>query len=177
MAFLVRGAVPVTTLAPAIRRAVAGVDPLLALSGPPITMDAAFAKLQALPRFTMWLLVLLGATGLALSIVGVYGVIAYFVSQRTHEFGVRMALGAPRPALLWMVVKEGIVLGVFGVAVGTVAAYGMTKFLARLVFGITTHDPMTYGAVAAGLALVAGAASYLPAIRATKVDPVEAIRA
>jgi putative ABC transport system permease protein len=112
-----------------------------------------------------------------LSIVGVYGVIAYFVSQRTHEFGVRMALGAPRPALLWMVVKEGIVLGVFGVAVGTVAAYGMTKFLARLVFGITTHDPMTYGAVAAGLALVAGAASYLPAIRATKVDPVEAIRA
>jgi putative ABC transport system permease protein len=177
MAFLVRGAVPVTTLAPAIRRAVAGVDPLLALSGPPITMDAAFAKLQALPRFTMWLLILLGATGLALSIVGVYGVIAYFVSQRTHEFGVRMALGAPRPALLWMVVKEGIVLGVFGVAVGTVAAYGMTKFLARLVFGITTHDPMTYGAVAAGLALVAGAASYLPAIRATKVDPVEAIRA
>jgi putative ABC transport system permease protein len=177
MAFLVRGAVPVTTLTPAIRRAIASVDPLLALSGRPTTMDAAFAKLQALPRFTMWLLILLGVTGLALAIVGVYGVIAYFVSQRTHEFGVRMALGAPRPSLLWMVVKEGVVLGVLGVVAGTVAAYGMTRFLARFLFGITTHDPWTYGAVAAGLALVAGAASYLPALRATKVDPVEAIRA
>jgi predicted permease len=177
MAFLVRGAVPVTRLTPAIRRAISSVDPLLALSGPPTTMDAAFAKLQALPRFTMWLLVLLGATGLALAVVGVYGVIGYFVSQRTREFGVRMALGAPRPSLLWMVVKEGVVLGVLGVAVGTIAAYGMTRFLSSFLFGITAHDPLTYAAVAAGLALVAAAASCLPAIRATRVDPVEAIRA
>jgi predicted permease len=176
MAFLIRGAVPVATLTPAIRRAVAGVDPQLALSGV-TTMDTAFATLQALPRFTMWLLILLGATGLALAVVGVYGVIAYFVSQRTHEFGLRMALGAQSGSLQWMVVREGITYGVMGVIAGTAAAYGLTRFLSRLMFGITTHDPVTYAAVAALLAGVAVLASYVPARRATKIDPLAALRA
>ena len=177
MAYLVRGAVPVATLAPAIRRAVASVDPLLALSGRLITMDEAFARLQALPRFAMWLLILLGSTGLALAVVGVYGVIAYFVSQRTHEFGLRMALGAQGGALQWMVVREGFVFGLAGVAVGTIAAYGLTRFLASFMFGISTHDPVTYVIVASLLALVAALASYVPARRATKIDPLTALRA
>ena len=177
MAYLIRGAVPVSTLTPAIRRAVASVDPLLALSGRPTTMDDAFTKLQALPRFAMWLLILLGSTGLALAVVGVYGVIAYFVSQRTHEFGLRMALGAPGGALQWMVVREGFVFGVAGVTVGTIVAYGLTKFLARFMFGISTHDPVTYAIVAALLAIVAGVASYVPARRATRIDPLTALRA
>src|SRR5262249_56574558 len=121
MAFLIRGTVPVSTLLPSIRRAVASVDPELALSRT-TTMDAALSDLQATPRFTMWLLILLGGTGLALAVVGVYGVIAYLVAQRTHEFGVRMALGANGAMLQWMVVREGIALGVVGVLVGTVAA-------------------------------------------------------
>ena len=177
MAYLVRGAVPVAGLTPAIRRAIAGVDPLLALSSRPITMDEAFARLQALPRFAMWLLIMLGATGLALAVVGVYGVVAYFVSQRTHEFGLRMALGAQGGALQWMVVREGVAFGIAGVAVGTIAAYGLTRFLASFLFGISTHDPLTYAIVALLLALVAALASYLPARRATRIDPLTALRA
>ena len=175
MAFLIRGSVPVSTLLPSLRRAVATVDPELALSRTK-TMDAAFADLQALPRFTMWLLILLGATGLALAIVGVYGVIAYLVAQRAHEFGVRLALGAQGGALQWMVVREGIVFALAGVTIGSMAAFGLARFLSALLFGITTHDPMTYGVVAGALAAVAGVASYWPARSATRIDPLKALR-
>lgn len=175
MAYLIRGSLPVSLLVPSIRRAVASVDPSLALSGT-TTMEAAFGDLQATPRFTMWLLILLGGTGLALAIVGVYGVIAYLVTQRTHEFGVRMALGADGGMLQWMVVREGIMLGVAGVLVGTVVASGLAKFLSALMYGITTHDVTTYAVVAAGLAAVAAVASYVPARRATRIDPLEALR-
>lgn len=175
MAFLIRGSVPVSTLLPSVRRAVASVDPALALSRT-TTMDAAFADLQALPRFTMWLLILLGGTGLALAVVGVYGVIAYLVAQRTHEFGVRLALGAPGGSLQWMVVREGLVFGLAGVAVGTIAAFSLSRFLAALMYGITTHDAITYAAVAAALTLVAGLASFVPARRATRIAPVEALK-
>ncbi len=175
MAFLVRGGVPVLTLVPAIRRAVATVDPQLALSNT-TTMDDAFARLQALPRFTMWLLTLLGATGLVLAVVGVYGVIAYFVTQRTHEFGVRMALGATGASLQRLVVREGLVFALAGVATGTLAAYGLTRFLAGFMFGITTHDPVTYALVAGILGVVAALASFIPARRATRIDPLVALR-
>jgi ABC-type antimicrobial peptide transport system permease subunit len=125
----------------------------------------------------MWLLVLLGGAGLALAIVGVYGVIAFLVAQRTHEFGVRLALGAPGSALQWMVVREGLAFAVAGVAIGTAAAIGLARFLSAFLFGITAHDPVTYAVVAAALTLVAGVASYVPARKATEVDPVEALRA
>ena len=175
MAYLIRGSVPVSTLLPSIRRAVATVDPELALSGT-TTMEAAFADLQATPRFTMWLLILLGGTGLSLAVVGVYGVIAFLVAQRTHEFGVRMALGAEGGVLHGWWCARGSCSGLPESSPGAWRR-ASHEVPAALMFGITTHDPMTYVVVAAGLAIVAGVASYVPARRATRIDPLVALRA
>jgi len=173
--FLIRGKVPVATLTPAIRRAVASVDPLIAPSGVS-TMDQALDRTLAMDRFTRWLLTLLGATGLALAVVGVYGVIAYFVTQRTHELGVRLALGASGASLQWFVVRQGLVLGVVGVAIGGALSLAAARLLETLVFGITTHDPVTFAVVCGLLSVVAVAASYVPARRVTGIDPLEALR-
>jgi predicted permease len=174
--FVIRGAVPVTTLLPAIRRAVRGVDDKLALSSVK-TMDAAIDDSLALPHFTMLLLILLGGTGLILAIVGVYGVIGYFVSQRTRELGIRMALGADAGSVKWLVVKQGIALGLAGVLFGSIASYLASRFLASMLYGVTAHDAVTFGSVAALLLVVAICASYLPARRATRIDPLDAVRA
>jgi predicted permease len=173
--FLVRTEVPPLTLVPNVRRAVASVDPLLALSGV-MTMDDAVERNLALPHFATWLITLLGITGLVLAVVGVYGVIGYFVSQRTHEFGVRMALGAGAPAVRWMVVRQGLVLGVVGVGAGLVVSFFTARLLGVFLFGVTAHDPLTYVTVAALLVSVGAVASYLPARRATRIDPLEALR-
>jgi predicted permease len=173
--FLVRGGLSVTSLVPAIRRAVGGIDPFLALSGV-TTIDDAVDKQLAMSRFTTLLLTLLGATGLILAAVGVYGVIAYVVAQRTHELGVRMALGASGGAVKWLVVRQGLVLGMLGVGVGAVASLAVARLLANMTFGITTHDPLTFGVVAAVLLAVAMLASYIPARRATRIDPLQALR-
>ena len=172
---MIRGTVPVMGLIPAVRRAVASVDPLLAVSGL-TTMDDAIRESHALPRYTTWLLTLLGLVGLVLAVVGVYGVIGYVVSQRTHEFGVRMALGASAPTVRWMVVRQGLVLGVLGVGVGLALSLAATRLLHALLFGITPHDPATYAIVTLLLLLVGALASYLPARRATRIDPLEALR-
>jgi predicted permease len=172
---VVRGAVPVLTLIPQIRRAVASVDPLLALSGIS-TIDESLSRLLAIPRFATMLLALLGLTGLVLAVVGVYGVIAYFVAQRTHELGVRLALGASGNAVQWLVVKQGLMLAAIGVIMGVGLALGTTRLLRSMMFGITSHDPMTFVVVAAVLAVVAVLASYIPARRATRIDPLEALR-
>jgi putative ABC transport system permease protein len=172
---LIRGAVPVTTLVPAIRRAVAGVDPLLALSDVS-TMEQALDKKLAMSRFTTWLLGLLGATGLVLAVVGVYGVIAYFVTQRTHEFGVRLALGASGGTVKWMVVRQGLALAAVGVVLGAILSLASTRLLATMMFGITPHDPVTFVAVALLLTIVAVCASLIPARRATRIDPLAALR-
>lgn len=173
--FLVRGNVPVLTLMPAIRRAISGVDRLLVI-GRPSTMDAAVASLLAMPRFTMLLLALLGVTGLVLAIVGVYGVVSYFVTQRTHEFGVRLALGASAGAVRLLVVKQALVLAAIGVAAGAALAFVAVGLLRTMVFGITPHDPLTFAVVALVLGAVTVAASYIPARRATRIDPLEALR-
>jgi putative ABC transport system permease protein len=172
---LVRGAVPVSTLLPAIRRAVGSVDPLLALSGVS-TMDEAVDKNLAMSRFTTWLLTLLGITGLILAAVGVYGVIGYVVAQRTHEFGVRMALGSTGGGLQWLVVRQGLALAAVGVALGLLVSLAAARLLRTMVFGITPHDPVTFGVVATVLLIVAVFASYVPARRATRIDPLEALR-
>jgi putative ABC transport system permease protein len=174
-AFMVRGSVPVTTLLPSIRRAVASVDPLVALSGAS-TMDDAMARLLALDRFTRVLLTALGVTGLLLAIVGVYGVIGYFVTQRQHEVGVRIALGASSRSVQWLVVWQGLVLAGIGVIVGLPIAFLAARFLRAFLFGISARDPVTYLVVAVLLAVVAVLAAYLPARRATRIDPLEALR-
>ena len=173
--FVVRGAIPVLRLVPSIRRAVLSVDPTLALSNVS-TIEQSIDDSQAMSRFTTWLLVLLGATGLVLAAVGVYGVIAYVVAQRTHELGVRMALGASGGTVQWMVVRQGVVLAAAGVAVGVLASLVAARALRTMVFGITAHDPTTFVVVAALLALVAVVASYVPARRATRIDPLVALR-
>ncbi|MEP6493735.1 MAG: ABC transporter permease [bacterium] len=172
--FIVRGALPVLTLLPAIRRAIGGVDPLLALSVS--TMDDDIDKQLAMSRFTTLLLTLLGATGLILAAVGVYGVIAYVVAQRTHELGVRMALGATQGGVKWLVVRQGLVLAAIGVPVGAFLSLAAARMLSAMMFGITTHDPITFGVVSAVLLSVAVLASYIPARRATRIDPLSALR-
>jgi predicted permease len=174
-AYVVRGSVPVTTLLPSIRRAVATVDPMLALSAVS-TMDDAIGRTLALPRFTMWLLMLLGGIGLVLALVGVYGVIAYIVTQRTREVGIRIALGADARTIQWMLVRQGLLLGIGGVAVGSVASFAVMRYLGAMMYGVTAHDPMTFGAVEGLLVVVAVCASWIPARRATKIDPLVALR-
>jgi putative ABC transport system permease protein len=151
------------------------VDPLLALSGVS-TMEDAVARSLAMDHFTKWLLALLGGTGLVLAVVGVYGVIAYFVTQRTHELGVRLALGASSSGLRWLVVKQGMTLAGIGVVLGAIVSLLASRLLESMLFGVSPRDPVTFAAVAALLAGVAIGASYVPAMRATRIDPLEALR-
>ena len=170
-AYTIRGNVPVATLLPAIRQAVATVDPALALSSVS-TMEDAIGRTLALPPFTMWLLSLLGAIGLILALVGVYGVISYVVTQRTREVGIRIALGADATEIQWMLVRQGLALGALGIAAGSVVSLMVTKYLGSLMYGVSAHDPLTFGAVAFLLVLVAAGASWIPARRATRIDPL-----
>jgi putative ABC transport system permease protein len=114
---------------------------------------------------------------LLLSAVGIYGVIAYSVAQRTHEIGVRMALGAERMDVLRLVLREGFAIAAGGIALGLVGAAALTSVMTTLLFGVTARDPLTFVAGAGLLLLVALFASYIPALRATRVEPVTALRA
>jgi ABC-type antimicrobial peptide transport system permease subunit len=123
------------------------------------------------------MLAIAGAMALALGIIGIYGVISYAVSQRTREIGIRLALGAPRNGLRWMFVRSALVLTGVGVAIGVVAAAGLTRFMKSLLFGISALDPFTYAAIPLILVCSAVLASFIPARRAAAVDPVETLRA
>jgi putative ABC transport system permease protein len=111
-----------------------------------------------------------------LAAVGIYGMMAYFVSERTREIGIRIALGAQRSNVLGMVAKLGLKLTLIGIVIGTALAIGLTRLIARLLFGVSATDPTTFVAVAIVLAAVALLACYIPARRATKVDPMVALR-
>jgi predicted permease len=140
------------------------------------TMDEIIAESLAARRFSAVLLGIFGALAVVMSCVGIYGVISYLAGQRNHEIGVRMALGAERRHVLQMVLGEGAKMTLLGVAIGLAAAFGLTRLMATMLFGVSAHDPLTLTAVASLLVLVALAACYVPARRATKVDPMVALR-
>jgi predicted permease len=140
------------------------------------TMNEVVSSSFAARRLSMMLLGVFAALALMLACVGIYGVISYLVGQRTHEIGVRMALGAQRGDVLQMVIGHGAKMALIGVAIGVGAALGLTRLMANQLFGVSAHDPLTFGAVAMLLMLVAIAACYIPARRAMRVDPVVALR-
>ncbi|MGH9755126.1 MAG: ABC transporter permease [Blastocatellia bacterium] len=140
------------------------------------TMDDVLAAAVAQPRFNMILLGGFALLALALGAVGIYGVISYTVAQRTHEIGVRMALGAQSRDVLKLVVAEGMTLAASGVGIGLLASFGLTRLMKTLLFGVSATDPLTFSSIALLLTGVALLACYIPARRATKVDPMAALR-
>jgi putative ABC transport system permease protein len=159
-----------------LKQVLAGVDANLALSQVS-TMEQRVAGTLARPRVNALLLAAFAATALVLAALGIYGVIAYSVVQRTRELGIRVALGASADVVLGMVMRQGLSPVLIGLAIGLgVAAVG-SRVLRSLLYGVTATDPATYVAVAAFLAVVAVAASYVPARRAARSDPVKALRA
>ena len=162
-------------LAGSVREAVLSIDKNQPLSDT-TTMEEVIAKSVAPRRFRMLLLGLFALLALSLSMIGVYGVIAYSSTQRTHEFGVRIALGADRQDILKLVVRQGFKLALLGVTMGVAGALLLTRFLSSLLYEVSAQDPLTFAGVAALLMLVALAASYIPARRAMKLDPIVALR-
>ena len=140
------------------------------------TMQEVIANSVQRRKFSMLLLTIFAVAAMLLAAVGLYGVMSYSVAQRTHEIGIRMALGARRPDVLTLVVKQGMVLALMGIAAGSVLSLAMTRLISGMLFGITATDPLTFAAVAALLGTVAFLANYLPARRASKVEPMVALR-
>ena len=140
------------------------------------TLDKIISNSLTARRFSMILLGIFAALALTLSCVGIYGVISYLAGQRTHEIGVRIALGAQRNEVLRLIVGHGAKMALIGVAVGVAASLAVTRLMAKLLFGVSAYDPLTFLAVACLLILVALAASYIPARRAMRVDPMTALR-
>jgi ABC-type antimicrobial peptide transport system permease subunit len=167
---------PGADIAPAMRQALRSVDPLV--PGWDLQpMSRALEQSTASRRFNTLLLTLLGATGLLLATIGIYGLIAFLVSQRRHEIGVRMVLGATTRDIARMIVRQSATLALIGVGIGALVSFWATKSLRNLLFEVQSSDPIAY--VAAGAVLVAAAlvASLVPARRAARVEPVRSINA
>jgi putative ABC transport system permease protein len=162
-------------LVPAIRERIWSVD-----KDQPInniqTMEATVAKSVAEPKFRTVLLGTFAALGMLLALIGIYGVVSYAVSMRTREIGVRVAMGAQRNDVLGLVIRHGLVIAGIGVAIGIAAAFALTRFLASLLYGVTTRDPWTFAIASVVLTAAALAACIVPATRATRVDPLVALR-
>jgi predicted permease len=184
-----RAATPIRTVTFAVRGKRAGTESFLnevreavwsVNSNLPLasvrTMQEVYDKSAARTSFTLVMLGIAAAMALALGIIGIYSLISYTVSQRQREIGIRLALGAQRGHVLQMVLQQGTKLALVGVAIGIGAGLGLTRLMTHLLFGVATHDPLTFAAVSSLLILVALLASYIPARRAAKVDPMVALR-
>ncbi len=175
MTILVRTSNDPFAMVSAVRNELQQMDPELPMAAV-ATMDQLLADSLSRSRFTMLLLGIFAAVALVLSAVGIYGLIAYSVTQRTQELGIRIALGAQRRDVLRLVLGQGTRLTLLGVTVGVLAALGFARLLSTLLFGVSATDPITFAGVAALLGFVALAACYIPARRATRVDPIVALR-
>ncbi|MEK6323115.1 MAG: FtsX-like permease family protein [Acidobacteriota bacterium] len=175
MTLIVRAESDPLALSSALRREVQAID-----KDQPIadvrTMEQLVTDSIARTRFSAFLLAVFAAVALALAAVGIYGVMAYSVEQRTHEIGIRMALGAGRGDVVAMVVRQGMTLAAAGVAIGLGSAWALTRFLGTLLYQVSTTDAASFASVSIALAAVALIASLIPAYRATKVDPMVALR-
>jgi predicted permease len=175
MTLAVRTSLDPSSMTSAIREQVFAIDKNLALYHV-ATMDQLISNSVAQQRLNLSLLVAFATLALVLAAVGVYGVMAYVVTQRTHEFGIRMALGASPADVLRQVFLEAGRLAVLGLALGLIAAVTLTRLMSSLLFEVNPNDPITLGVAATVLALVALAACYSPARRAVRVDPLVALR-
>jgi putative ABC transport system permease protein len=175
-ALVVRTSIEPMSLATSVRNAIWAVDkdqPVADID----TMDHIVSEAIARQRFSMLLLGIFAALALVLAAVGLYGVMSYSVAQRTHEIGIRIALGAGRGDVLTMTMKQGLKLVIWGLVIGLASAFVLTRVMASLLFGISATDPITFAGISLVLLAVAILASYVPALRATKVDPMIALRA
>ncbi|MGE5813179.1 MAG: FtsX-like permease family protein, partial [Acidobacteriota bacterium] len=165
-----------SSIAAAARRAVAEVDPEVAVFGvEPLqnTMTRSISR----QRFTMLLLGLFAALALVLAAIGIHGVLTYGLAQRAREIAIRIALGERPAHVKHLVIREAFVLGLTGLGAGLLGAYALTRLLAALLFGLTPTDPLTFAIMPVILLLVALVASYLPARRATRIEPAAALKA
>jgi putative ABC transport system permease protein len=158
-----------------VRAEVQQADRNLPITGV-FTLNDIFDQSLWAPRMGASLIAIFAGLSLVLALVGIYGVMAYSVNQRRREIGIRMALGASRPAVLRMVVWQGFRLAVIGVGIGLVASFAVTRVIATMLFGVSATDVVTFIAVPSLLALAAVGASYIPARRATRIDPMVALR-
>ena len=175
MSLVVRSSVEHGSLSASVRQIVNEVDKSVPVSNVK-TMDHVVSQSITQPRFNLFLLGLFGTVALLLSAAGIYGVTAYTVTQRTHELGIRLALGAQVSDVLKMILGQGMAVIGVGLVLGLVAAFGMMRLLRSLLFGVGENDPVTFVAITVVLLLVALVACYIPARRATKVDPLKALR-
>jgi putative ABC transport system permease protein len=176
MFLVVRSAVPPESLVADLRRVIGELDPELPLANVR-PLDSVAGAAMATRRLTLGLVATFGLTALVLAIVGIYGVMAQAVGQRQHEFGVRQALGATRGDIMRLVFSSGALITAAGLAAGLALGAAATRQLAAMLYGVTPLDPVTFTAVAAVLALAAGAAAYLPARRATRISAAASLRA
>ena len=175
MSIAIRSSGDPETMVTAVRKELARLDPTLPLARVR-TLEDLVSNAQSRPKLLTLLLTLFGSVALVLATVGIYGVISYSVARQSKEFGVRMALGAQRGDVLGIVLGRGMLLAVIGIGIGLVGAVILTRFLSAMLFGVTPTDPITFLVVSLLLGVVAFLASYLPALRATRIDPMEALR-
>jgi putative ABC transport system permease protein len=164
-----------TAVTPALRSILKEIDPNLPLADVQ-TMDEIVSRSVAPRRFNMFLLTIFAGVALLLALVGVYGVLAYSVGQRTAEIGLRVALGATPRSVLTLIVGQGMRPIMVGIAIGIAGALGLSHFVSSLLFNVKPVDPVTYGAVALLVAVAALLSCYVPALRALRIDPVAALR-